>query len=57
MEMCRVDAVDLSILVTGGTRVIPIPFDLKFDSLIESTAVKNVVTLLETGLSQECLSA
>ena len=57
MEMCRVDAVHLSILVTGGTRVIPIPFDLKFDSLIESTAVKNVVTLLETGLSQECLSA
>ena len=57
MAVCEADAARLSILVTGGTRVVPIPFDLKFESLIESAAAKNVVTLLETGLSQERLSA
>ena len=47
----------LSILIAGGTRIVPITLDLKFEYLIQRVAIKNVVVFLKTSLSQERLPA
>jgi hypothetical protein len=51
------DGRHLSILIAGGTRVVPISLDLRFECLIWRATVKNIVAFLEAGLSQECFPA